>query len=257
MRRLAAKSFSMMLAGLVLAAAAAGTSCWNVYDAALGHSAQAARPPYVTYVEQISIQYGDPSTAQALKPSTYAGSARVQYRGDGLARVEDERFGNAPIVTSVLDPGPPELGPYGDRQSIWEGVHYVLPLISSVRAKSSVTCTLSAGLYQGRQVYHLEFRGASPKIPHLDDLWVDAQSNDIWKVALEAPLSFNFGYVPSVDPVHFEVDLGYEGRYLVVQHVRSEVRVPTHGQLMHVVAQYAYGEYAFPAQLPQKVFESP
>lgn len=246
-----------MLAGLVLAAATSVPSCWDVYDAAIGHSAQAARPPYITYVERIAIQYGDPSTSQALKPSTYAGNARVEYRSDGLARVQDERFGNAPILTSILDPGPPELGPYGARQSIWEGVHYALPLISSVRAKSSVTCTLSAQPYQGRQTYHLQFRGASPKVPHLDDLWVDGQTHDIWKVALEAPLSFNFGYEQSVDPVHFEIDLGYEGPYLVVQHVRSETHVATHGQFMHVVWQYAYADYAFPPQLPQGVFESP
>lgn len=244
-----------MLAGLIIAAL--GPSCWDVYDAALRHSAALPRPPYVTYIERIDIENGDNSQRQALRPSTYAGDARIQYRDDGLARVEDQRFDYDPIVTTFPDPGPPELGPYGARRTIWRGVPDVLPVISSVRSKSSVTCTLSVETYKGRQTYHLAFRGASSKLPHVDDFWVDAQTQDIWKVALDAPVSFNYGYAPSDDLAHFEIELKYEGRYLMVQHVTWEAHVPTHGQSMHVFAQYAYSDYAFPAQLPEKTFESP
>lgn len=133
----------------------------------------------------------------------------------------------------------------------------MLPVIASVRTKSAVTCTMSVEPYGGRQTYHIKFSGASPKIPHVDDFWVDAQTHDIWKVAMDAPSAFNYGYAQSVDLAHFEIELGYEGRYQVIQHVRWEALVPTHGQFMRVVAQYSFGNYAFPASISPKVFESP
>ncbi len=244
-----------MIAAVILAAL--GPSCWDVYDTALAHSAQLPRPAYITYAERIRIENGEDTAFPALHPSTYVGDARVQYRDDGMARVEDERFDYDPIVTSYPDPGPPELGPYGDRRMIWRGVPDVLPVIASVRTKSAVTCTMSVEPYGGRQTYHITFTGASPKIPHVDDFWVDVQTHDIWKVTLDAPTNFNYGFNQSVDLAHFEIELGYEGRYQVIQHVMWDARVPTNGQYMHVVAQYSFGNYAFPANISPKVFESP
>ncbi|HEY9179211.1 MAG TPA: hypothetical protein VIO32_00745 [Candidatus Baltobacteraceae bacterium] len=238
-----------MIAALVLAALE--PSCWDVYDGALRHSARAPRPPYVTYVENIDIQYGDQNATIGVKGSRYTGIARVQYQDDGVARVEDQRFSYAPIVTQFLDPGPPELGPYGARRSIWMGVPDEMPVISSVRTKSSVTCTLTAEPYEGRPTYHLAFRGASAKIPHVDDLWVDAQTQDIWKVSLDAPVNFNYMHWPSVKLAHYEIELGYEGRYLMVKHVSWAANVPTGAQPMYTFAQYAFGDYQFPAERRQ------
>lgn len=245
-----------MIAGLLLAAL--GPSCWDVYDTALTHSAHLPRPAYITYVEQIRIENGEDTPFPAARASTYAGDARVQYRDDdGVARIEDQRFDYDPIVITFPDPGPPELGPYGARRVIWRGVPDVLPVIASVRTKSAVTCTMNVEPYGGRQTYHIKFTGASSKIPHVDDFWVDVQTHDIWKVALDAPANFNYAYAQSVDLAHFEIELGYEGRYQVVQHVSWDAKVPTNGQLMHVFAQYSFGNYAFPSSVAPNVFGSP
>lgn len=241
-----------MIPALLLAVATASPSCWDVYDAALGHSARAARPAYVTYAEHIDIQYGDQNTDRpGARGSRYTGVAHVEYWDDGTARVLDQRFAYAPIVTRYLDPGPPELGPYGSRRSMWVGMPDALPVIASVRSKSSVTCTLSAEPYQGRQTYHLAFRGASSTIPHIDDLFVDAQTHDIWKVALDAPINFNYRRFQSVRLAHYEIQLGYVGQYLLVQHVTWEADVPMGSQPMHTFAQFAYSGYAFPDMRPQ------
>jgi hypothetical protein len=237
-----------VFAGLIFAVLS--PSCWDVYDAALGHSARAPHPAYSTYVEQIDIQYGDPNASTAARGSRYRGIARVQYLDDGTARVEDQRFSYAPIVTQYLDPGPPELGPYGTRRNMWIGVPDPVRVISSVRTKSSVTCTLSAEPYEGRQTYHLAFRGASAKLPHVDDLWVDMQTQDIWKVALDAPINFNYMHFASMQLAHYEIQLGYQGRYFMVRKVSWEAEVPTGSQSMHTFAQYAFGDYAFPGGTP-------
>lgn len=242
-----------MIAALILAAL--GPSCWDVYDAALGHSARATHPAYITYDEKFNIRAGDQNSPYAERGSSEAGIAHVQYRDDGLARVQDQRFGDAPILTQYLDPGPPELGPYGARRSMWIGVPDALPKIASVRANSSVTCSMDVVPYEGRQAYHLTFAGANPNAPHLDELWVDVQTHDIWKTAMEAPADYVYDSTPRVRLAHYEVELSYEGRYLVVQHVTWTAQVRMGAQSMKMDADYRFEGYAFPQSLPDKLFE--
>ena len=86
-----------MIHALLLAALGAMPPCWDVFDAALRRSANAAHPPYVTYSERIVVsEDGTP-----LIRST----AHVEYRDDGLARVSDERFSYQPFITRRVEPG--------------------------------------------------------------------------------------------------------------------------------------------------------
>jgi hypothetical protein len=83
-------------------------------------------------------------------------------------------------------------------------------------------------------------------------MWVDVQTHDIWKVSLDAPMHFNYIHWPSLYLAHYEIQLGYVGRYLMVQHVSWEADVPTsRSQSLHTFAQFAFGGYEFPTERRQ------
>jgi hypothetical protein len=152
---------------LAMAAAVSLTpSCWNLYDEALTRSASAPHPRYVSYSEQISIsEDGLPLTMS---------SAHVDYRDDGIARVADERFANSFLTTNV-EPGPPELGPYGANREMW------LPLPSTQRTIAvvhggRVTCSIAGeDPIRSRLAYHIAFGDTNPEHPHLEGRYKNAR----------------------------------------------------------------------------------
>lgn len=235
-----------MLATLVLAALAA-PPCWDVFDTALRTSALSVHPAYVTYDERISITQNDRRWVESL--------AFVDYRDDGLARVRDERFDFVPVLTRHTEPGPPELGPYGPGRDAWLPHDQTLPVIASVRAQGDLTCTVrDREIYKGHDTYVLRFGGVPDTRPSIKSLWVDAHSGIVWKVILS-------GYVRIVDDngitpalTDFEVELGYSGRYLVVQHVVWELRHKEYSQSSHYFGEYTFSNYEFPQSLPATYF---
>lgn len=221
--------------------------CWNVYDRALAHSAVAARPPYVSYSERTSI-FVDGETLERT-------NAHIDYRDDGVARIADERFDYIPFVTRTLDPGPPEIGPYGASRELWMPAAPDIKTIAAVRARGNVTCAVrGTEILRGRQTYHLAFTGAYAGRPHLDDLWVDAASADVLKVALTAPAPIAEGLNDPASFAHYEVELRAHGSYLLVDTVTWLYRQRAYSQQMQYSGEYSFADYSFPQSLPPSYF---
>lgn len=233
---------------LIFAAlAAAAPRCWDIYERVLAHSAASPHPRFISYNEHIAIfEDGD---------RIISSRANVDYRDDGLARVADERFGYDPIVTRAVEPGPPELGPYGPGRAMWLPPPPGAPTIATVRVKSAVACT-NEGIetYRGSRVYHLRFHGADPQRAHLRALWVDARSMDVWKVALAAPVRLVDGSAAAYDLANYEVELSYRGPYLVVDHVTWSLGEKAFSQSTTYRGDYTFSGYSFPAALPSSYF---
>lgn len=233
---------------VIFAALTAAGSCWNVYERVLAHNAASPHPRFISYQEKIAIfEDGD---------RIISSRANVDYRDDGLARVADERFNYDPIVTRAVEPGPPELGPYGPGRAMWLPPPPGAPTIATVRVKSAVTCT-NEGIqkYRGYEVYHLTFHGADPNRPHLRALWIDTRTMDVWKVALAAPVRLVDGPAAAYDLADYEVELGYRGPYLVVDHVTWTLGEKAYSQSTTYRGEYSLSGYSFPATLPPSYFD--
>lgn len=236
-----------MFPTLVLAVALGSSQCWNIYDAALRHSALSAHPAYVSYNVITRV-------TEDQQPLVYSRS-HVDYRDDGLARVLDERFNFEPILTRHTEPGPPVIGPYGARRAQWLPKDNELPIIADVRSESSVTCTFTNEEYQGRPTYHIVFRS-----PHINEragvkqMWIDMDSQDVWKLIVSGPVSFADdpgGEHPLAD---FEVELSYTGPYLLVRHVVWQYRRKEYSQYATYFAEYTLSSFSFPDRLPAAYF---
>lgn len=240
-----------MFAAIVLAAAVTGQPCWDIFGGALQRSAQGRHPAFVSYDERISIT-GDE------QPIIYS-LAHVDYRDDGTARVEDQRFNNQPILTNRTEPGPPELGPYGKARSAWlplEGMDPALPVISNIHVTGNVTCTVAGTEdYKGHNSYHVIFGNARTDRPAIKAVWIDVATRDVWKLIVSGPVLFvgTDGPPPLTD---FEVELGYVGPYLVVNHVVWDLRRREYSQIAHYFGEYTLSGFTFPAAMPPAYFGS-
>jgi hypothetical protein len=235
-----------MFPTLVLAAALGVPPCWDIFDSALRASAQAQHPAYVTYGEHITITQDD----QPLVETT----AYIDYRDDGTARVRDERFDFAPIITHHTEPGPPELGPYGEQRQTWLPQVDLYPTIANVHVSGNIACTLhDVEIYKGHSAYHLLFSYATNH-PSLKELWVDTQTATIWKVIVSGYVNFaddSGGAPPLAD---FEVEVGYDGPYLVVNHVVWSYRRRVYSQFSNYFGEYTMSGFDFPRDLPASYF---
>lgn len=235
-----------MIHALVLATLGAMPPCWDLFDSALRRSASAAHPPYVTYSERITVT--------ADRAPLLVSFAQIDYRDDGVARVSDARFNYEPFVTRHAEPGPPELGPYGEGRAMWLPDPSGLPTIAQVRASGTTTCTIvSQEPYKSHETYHLVFGGPANR-PRLEELWIDTHTQDVWKLVATGPVSF------LDDPDHpyglaeFQVELGYTGPYLLVNHVVWSYRRREYSQYVNYFGEYTYAGYTFPAALPASYF---
>ncbi|HKU67219.1 MAG TPA: hypothetical protein VJP85_05555 [Candidatus Baltobacteraceae bacterium] len=236
-----------MIHALLLAAIGAMPPCWDLFDSALRHSANAAHPPYVTYSERIAVsEDGNP---------VLRSTAHVDYRDDGIARVSDERFNFEPFVTHHAEPGPPELGPYGKGRAMWLPDSDALPIIAQVRTLGAITCTVEdEEPYKAHDTYHLVFTGASNERPTLKDLWIDTRSHEIWKLIVTGPVAFWDDTQGNRALAEFQVELGYSGPYLVVNHVVWSYDRREFSQQVHYFGEYTFTGYAFPSELPASYF---
>lgn len=237
-----------MFPAVVLAAAISGQPCWDIFAGALQHNAVGPHPAYVSYDERISVMGDDYPILYSL--------AHVDYRDDGTARVEDQRFNYLPIYTTHTEPGPPELGPYGKARSAWlplEGVQG-LPVITSVHVNGNITCTV-AGVedYKGHRSYHIVFGNLAPNKPAIKAIWIDAASRDVWKLIVSGYIMFiNANEAPPL--TDFEVELGYSGPFLVVNHVVWQLRRREYSQWASYFGEYTLSGFTFPNTLPPGYF---
>ena len=235
-----------MIHAIVLAALGAMPACWDVFDSALRHSANAAHPPYVKYSERISVT--------ADRQPLLISFAQVDYRDDGVARVSDARFDYEPFVTRHAEPGPPELGPYGDGRTMWLPDPSGLRTIAAVRTAGNTKCTIAEEPYKSHDTYHLVFSGGSANRPQLKDLWIDKHTQDVWKLVVTGPILFLNDADHPYGLAEFQVELGYNGPYLVVNHVVWKMRRHEYSQYVDYFGEYSYSGYSFPASMPASYF---
>lgn len=236
-----------MFPSLFLAAVIGIPPCWDIFDTALRQSAASNHPAYVTYDERIFIRQDNQRLVQSV--------AHVEYRDDGLARVRDERFDFAPLLTRHEEPGPPELGPYAAHRDNWLPQVTIFPTIVSVRAQGDMSCSVhDVESYKGHDAYRLDFVSRNPNRPALKAMWVDTRSNDIWKVIVSGWV--HFADDPGAGPAlaDFEVELAYSGPYLVVSHVVWQYDRREYSQTSRYFAEYTLSGYRFPASLPASYF---
>ncbi len=236
-----------MFASVVLAAAMGVPACWDIFDAALRRSAAAAHPAYISYNERIVVTADN-------QPLLYS-SAHVDYRDDGVARVEDERFDYRPYLTRYAEPGPPELGPYGPGRLSWiphETDGY--PVIANVRSEGNVRCELAdVENYKGYLTYHLIFLHTAGDKPTVKEMWVDTTSRDIWKLIVSGPVYFMDANTAAL--TDFQVELKYVGPYLVVDHVVWEYHRREYSQSANFFGEYTLGGYRLSADAAGIVFQ--
>ena len=239
-----------MFATILLSAVLGAPPCWDVYDMALRRRAAAPHPAYVTYNERISLVAND----QQLVRST----AHIDYRDDGLARVSDTRFDNDPFVTTTTDPGPPELGPYGDNRLSWLPLEAVdaspMRVIGDVRAHGNLRCTLGEPIsYRGHRSYRVTIGNVPIDRPAVKELLVDTQTYDIWKLTVRGFVLFR-GTDTAPPLTDFEVEMAYAGPYLVVDHVTWGYRLRQYSQYDRLFGEYYFSDFVFPKSLPAALF---
>ena len=260
-QRLDAKRFGMvfsaafLLAALACAQAAAQAlpDCWDTAYAALRHRAAALHPPFILYNERSLVTDNGDMLIQNHES--------VAYRDDGISRVWDERFAYDPYVTRASDPGPPELGPYGARRSVWLPVQVpqtpAPPLIGEVRARNTdgMTCSTD-GIenYRGHQTYRLSFYSTHPERPALRGLWIDVATSEIWKVDLSGSLPIALDDEKTIRLAEFELELDQIGPYVVIDHVTWKYRYHEFAQYSDFFGEYHYSGFQFPDTLPATFF---
>lgn len=237
-----------MLAALVLAFSSVAPDCWQIYDEAVRRSALSLHPPYVQYDERIEID--------ANQRPLVTSRAHVDYRDDGWARVVDARFDNDPFFTRQAEPGPPVLGPYGSQRASWlpNLAEAAYPLIGDVRTHGDAQCELAGTqTYKGHSSYHLVFTHAKADRPQLKELWVDTSSYDIWKIALSGYVYFA-GADKEPPLANFQVELGYTGPYLLVNHVVWAYRDHVYSQWDDYFGEYYFSGFQFPQRVSPDLF---
>jgi len=246
---------AFLLAGFACAQAPAATlpDCWDIAYSALRHRAAAIHPAFILYNEISHVTDNGETLIRNHE--------NVAYRDDGMARVWDERFAYDPYVTRASDPGPPELGPYGARRSVWLPVQVPEtsspPLIGAVHARNSdgMTCTTD-GIenYHGHETYRLSFQSTHPERPALRALWVDIGNSEIWKVELSGSLPIVLDDERAIRLAEFEIELNQIGPYVVISHVTWKYRLHEFAQYSDFIGEYYYSGFQFPDKLPETFF---
>ncbi|MFN2527492.1 MAG: hypothetical protein ABR584_02090 [Candidatus Baltobacteraceae bacterium] len=224
--------------------------CWDVAYGALRHRAAAAHPPYISYAESAELIVDGKSLMQS--------QPQITYRDDGALRVNDDGF---VYVTRTAVPGPPELGPYGSRRSMWlpidDSPDPSLPLIGTVRSHDRTMSCANEGIqpYKDHETYKLVFNTIFPNRPSLKALWVDTRTSEIWKVILSGAVPIGFsseGF--RVGLADFEVELAPYNEYVVVNHVTWKFNFREFSQTATLFGEYYYHGFEFPKAVPDGFF---
>lgn len=222
------------------AARADTETCWQTVYKAIAHSVAQPHPPFTSYTERTAISQDGSVVQRAL--------VKVLYRDDGLALIDDSRW-TYPMLTNTLEPGPPVLGPYGEGRDEWlaladNATSY--PVISTVHTKPRGACGVQEEAYNGRETEHVVLPDAPTDHPALKALWIDAQSEAIWKVLVSGLVQFhNIGSdVPHF--ADFQVEFQQVNGYTVVRHVTWQYRLQYYTQYSNVFGEYYFTGYTFP-----------
>jgi len=226
--------------------ARADEGCWRLLYGAIERQAAAPHAAYISYSELINIENDGHRYERA--------SANITYRDDGLASIDDDRWVD-PFVSDLLEPGPPVLGPYGDRRQDWLAAaerQYALPLIADVRTEPVRVCRdMGDELVDGRLVAHLALPDAPKDHPALKEIWIDRHSLAIARLIESEHLTI---YTISWDLEHplfdFTIDMQNVDGYAVVRRVTWNISFKVYDQTSTLDAQYDFTNYAFETAPP-------
>jgi hypothetical protein len=228
-------------------------NCWDLTYAALRHRAAAPHPPYISYSETEDLSL-DGHQLVVSRP-------QMMYRDDGMLRVDDDGF---VYLTRHAVPGPPELGPYGNRRSMWlpmdENPSENLPLIGTVNTRNRTMSCRNDGaeLYKDHETYRLTFTTIYPNRPSLKALWVDARTSEIWKVIVSGnvPVGLSDDGRGPVGLADFEVELAPYEQYVVVNHITWRYSFREFSQTASFFGEYYYSSFGFPKEVPPGFFST-
>lgn len=233
-----------MLAGFAMPARA-DDACWQLVHKAILKSALSERSPYVSYSEVEDISTDGNRLARS--------SALITYRNDGLAYVDDDRWAH-PWIGFLLDPGPPVLGPYGDRRRSWlELADHSEPMtvIGTAHNAPRDQCNdLGDEIWNGQKLAHLVFPNARVDRPVLNAIWLDRATLRVAHAVTRDWLSFWTSEGTSAGLVTYQIDVERIDGYDVLSRVTWEHHFQWYSQVTTMKGEYVFGNYKFASTPP-------
>ena len=240
----------LLLCGAIVAAlmlgstavARADDACWQLLYAAIERDAAIPHAAYITYNELADIREDGFRYERA--------AANITYRDDdGQASIDDDRWSH-PFVSNLLDPGPPVLGPYGDRRADWLSVAanaYALPLIADVHNQSDRQCfDRGDDFVNGASVAHLVIPNAPKDRQALKEIWIDRHSHAIARVVIAEYLKvFTVAWSLRKALTDFAIDMENVDGHDVVQRVTWQYVFHVYDQTSLLAAEYDFTNYHF------------
>ncbi len=231
------------------ASARGDDACWQLVYATVQHNAGAPHAPFVSYSESVNLQ----EDGHAIE---YA-QANVTYRDDGFAYVDDSRFVH-PFVSAMLDPGPPVLGPYGDRRQSWLALGIddtSLPIIADTTATHRARCDdLGDEVIDGVPYAHLVFPDARTDRPALKGVWIDRSRLLVRRVVVSEYLNFYFRDGDMKQHLaDYTLEIAHVDGHDVLSQVNWRYSYWQYGQRTDLQEEYKFGAYRFASQPPAGV----
>ncbi|HTZ56165.1 MAG TPA: hypothetical protein VMB20_14015 [Candidatus Acidoferrum sp.] len=223
------------------AAARADDACWALLYAAIERDAAAPHAAYITYNELVDIR----EDGFRYERTT----ANITYRDDGQASIDDDRWSH-PFVSNLLDPGPPVLGPYGDRRADWltaAANAYALPLIADVHNQPERQCLDRGDEYvNGVNAAHLVIPNAPTDRQALKEIWIDRHSHAIARVVIAEYLKvYTSVWNLRKALTDFSIDMESVDGHDVVQRVTWQYTFHVYDQTSLLAAEYDFSNYRF------------
>lgn len=228
------------------AAARADDACWELLYAAIQHDAATPHAAYISYNELVDIR----EDGFRYERTT----ANITYRDDGQASIDDDRWSH-PFVSNLLDPGPPVLGPYGDRRADWlssAASAYALPLIADVHNQTDRQCVDRGDqTVNGFDAAHLVLPNAPTDRQALKEIWIDRRTHAIARVIVAEylkVLTITWGQRKAL--TDFAIDMQNVDGHDVVQRVTWTYSFHVYDQTSLLAAEYDFSNYRFGQAAP-------
>ncbi len=235
---------------LISSTAARGATvdpCWQLLYRALEHSAAAPHSPYISYAESIHITQDGQRYERA--------NALVTYRDDGIAYIDDDRWVH-PFVSTVLEPGPPVLGPYGPHRASWLAMEdepsAPLPVIAETRNYRHECIDQGDELVDGRRAAHLVIADAADDRPALKAIWIDRHSLDVRRAVVSQWVTFLYDYTGKRGQqlIDYTIVVQQIGAYDVIRQVNWEYTYRVFSQYSTISAEYTFNGFQFDTKPP-------
>lgn len=221
--------------------------CWQLLYKAMEHSAAAAHAPYISYAESIRITQDGRRYERA--------NATVTYRDDGLAYIDDDRWVH-PFVSTVLEPGPPVLGPYGSERTSWLSFQQVtdapIPVIAETRNYRRACIDQGDEMVDGSRSAHLVVADAPEDRPALKAIWVDRSTFEVRRAVVSQWLTFLYDYSGKKGQQLVDYTIAVEeiNGYSVIKQVNWEYTYRVFSQYSTISAEYNFDGFHFDSQPP-------